>query len=150
MIINVLYSLLFVRSSAFMPSEIPSYCAHHITKANRGIPTLNSNESSLVSELAQVQVLMRHGARTPYTSLACWQGYDIQWTGCRVHTLEAPSIASEKDYSFSPSPIQFRKMYDDGVNLLPGTCQVGQLLYEGLIECIIYYCLHYRIVIHRL
>ena len=93
----------------------------------RDIPPLSAAEAQLVSNLKQVQVLMRHGARIPWSSQMCWSGYNISWSDCRVHVVEAPSVFSDQ----MPPLLQFRKVYDGIGNALGDRCQLGQLLYKG-------------------
>ena len=110
----------------FSPSVLPEYCSDYIGE-NRNVPPLDTNELQVVSSLAQVQLLMRHGARIPWTSNRCWHAYNVSWTGCDVHVVEAPSVAEQ-----GPPIMQFRKIYDGTANAIPGTCQVGQLLHAGM------------------
>ena len=126
MLIIWLYCCHFLLCTGFSPSELPEYCADDIS--SRGIvpPPLTEYELSMVSSLEQVQLLMRHGARVPWSASRCWKGYNVSWTNCKVHVVEAPSV-----YSSKPSIMQFRKVYDGSENQLAGTCQLGQLLFNG-------------------
>jgi hypothetical protein len=76
-----------------------------------------------------MQIVHRHGARTPYDQFSCWKGYDIEWIDCNVTELMIPSPSSKAQNR--PSPWLFRKLYDAGDNLLGGNCLTGQLLIEG-------------------
>lgn len=110
-----------------MPSTIPEYCSKDISSKN--IPPLNANELLQVSELKQVQIMIRHGARTPYGLFPCWNNYDVIWNNCNVTELmvESPSYTAQT----RPSPWLFRKLYDGSANYLGGNCLTGQLLLEG-------------------
>jgi len=112
---------------AFYPSTVPNYCNNNFT--DRKIPPLSASEKSLVSELIQVQAIIRHGARTPYTAYQCWADYDIPWNNCNVTELmiESNSYTSQQ----RPAKWLFRKLYDGSANDLGGNCYTGQLLYEG-------------------
>lgn len=114
-------------SHAWVPSTPPAYCSKDI--ASKQIPPLTANELLQVSELKQLQVMIRHGARTPYGLFPCWKGYDVTWNNCNVTELmvESPSYTS----GTPPAPWLFRKLYDGSANYLGGNCLTGQLLLEG-------------------
>jgi hypothetical protein len=79
----------------------------------------------------QVSVFIRHGARTPYAPLTCWNGYDTKWD-CQLTSLMAPSLlglgqSSSRDdvvgddtssspqnnkHEYSNPPFLFEKIYD--------------------------------------
>jgi hypothetical protein len=120
---------LFGCSSGYAPAaaELPAYCTDpESIGGSRDLPPLGAADAARVSSLAQVQVLMRHGARIPWSAGACWRAYAVPWTDCRVHVLEAPSVDPAR-----PANMQFRKVYDGTANEIPGTCQIGQLLFQG-------------------
>lgn len=112
---------------AWFPSFYPPYCTKDLSK--RQIPPLSTDQLSLVTELSQVQVIVRHGARTPYAKLNCWQNYDVTWNDCNVTELmlESPSYTSPD----RPASWLFRKLYDGSANDLGGNCKTGQLISEG-------------------
>lgn len=108
------------------PEEYPPYCSKDMSQY--AIPEL---DAAVVAEhsptLKQVQVMIRHGARTPYAKMFCWEGYDVEWN-CNVTELMAPSRSN----SGNESPVWlFRKVYDGSPNYLGGDCFTGQLLTEG-------------------
>ena len=73
--------------------------------------------------------MIRHGARTPYDALECWNGYDVVWNDCNVTELMLPS---ESDSGLVPdAPWLFRKLYDGSPDKLDGNCYTGQLIPEG-------------------
>jgi len=69
-------------SICWSPAEYPPYCSKNMTE--REIPPLNTTNSNL--ELKQLQVLIRHGARTPYAYFYCWEDYAVTWN-CNVTEL---------------------------------------------------------------
>lgn len=86
---------------------------------------------NIVSSLIQVQAVTRHGARTPYAHLSCWKNYDkqIHWNTCNVTELmiTSPSYTSQD----RPGKFLYRKIYDGSPTSFGGTCETGQLIYEG-------------------
>ncbi len=118
----------FYQVNAYFPSTVPAYCNHDPASV-RTIPPLNSSQLALVSNLEQVQVLIRHGARTPYTNYQCWNGYNIVWNNCNVTELmlASPSLTDPN----RPAPWLFRKLYDGSPNYFNGNCYTGQLVSEG-------------------
>jgi len=123
----VLLVLLPVLANAWFPSAYPEYCSQNMD--DRDIPPLSSAESDQVTELKQVQVMIRHGARTPYSYFSCWKDYDVTWNNCNVSELmlASPSYTQED----RPSTWLFRKLYDGSPNALGGNCLTGQLLLKG-------------------
>lgn len=119
--------LLFVETEAWFPSYYPQYCTKDLSK--RKIPPLTASQLALVNELEQVQVIVRHGARTPYAKFSCWKDYDVTWNNCNVTELmlASPSMTDES----RPAPWLFRKLYDGSPNFLGGNCFTGQLLSDG-------------------
>ena len=111
----------------WLPSSPPDYCSKNI--ASKSIPPLTANELAQVVELKQVQVMIRHGARTPYGLFPCWKDYDVSWNDCNVTELmiESPSMTSPK----RPASWLFRKLYDGSATYLGGNCLTGQLISEG-------------------
>ena len=118
----------------FKPSVYPAYCSEsgsdqEINSAARQIPALSVSERDLVDQLMQVQVMIRHGARTPYDALQCWKDYAVRWDDCNVTQLVLPS---DKDSGTVPdAPWLFRKLYDASPDKLHGDCYTGQLIQEG-------------------
>lgn len=122
----MLMCILIAEVSAYLPkSGDIDYCSLNIDSERR-VQELTETEARMISSLQQVQVLMRHGARTPYTGYKCWRGYNISWSNCEVHVVEGPSI-----HDLKPLTWQFRKIYDGANNVLGGNCQLGQLLLAG-------------------
>jgi hypothetical protein len=114
-------------AAAFFPSKPPDYCYHNFTE--RKIPPLSASQKSLVSELIQVQTVLRHGARTPYTKYQCWANYDIPWDNCNVTELMLASNSYTAEQR--AAPWLFRKLYDGSATYYGGNCYTGQLLFEG-------------------
>lgn len=114
-------------SFAWFPSTPPAYCSKDV--ATKNIPPLTASELTQVTELKQVQVMIRHGARTPYALFSCWKDYDVIWNNCNVTELmlESPSMTSPN----RPAQWLYRKLYDGSLNYLGGNCYTGQLLSEG-------------------
>ena len=118
--------------------------------ATRSIPPLEQNPKAPETRLIHVSAVIRHGARTPYTSKQeCWAGYwesrSSHWD-CDLTTMLAPPspmrIQDEEDnldYNYADEDgfamFLFEKEYDalkePLENELGGTCQVGQLLLRG-------------------
>lgn len=48
-----------------------------------------------INSIVKVHALIRHGARTPYTTPKCWEGYDITWN-CNVTEVRT-SLPSSRD-----------------------------------------------------
>jgi hypothetical protein len=118
----------------FYPSKIPEYCMDPIENEDaRDIPPLSASERSKIASLKQVQTIIRHGARTPYTLEQCWNNYNIPWNNCNVTDLMIanPSYNSQKNPQGS---WLFRKIFDGSANLLGGNCLTGQLIYTGYIQ----------------
>jgi Histidine phosphatase superfamily (branch 2) len=96
---------------------------------------LASGASSLSVEsttLKLVQVITRHGARTPYAELP--EPARAEWD-C---TLRHLSIPSNYDHEYFSVGRLYRKNYIKGREILPGNCMQGQLTEAG-------YKLHYSL-----
>jgi hypothetical protein len=93
----------------------------------RDIPPLSTQEQQQIDQLLQVQVVIRHGARTPYMKYSCWKEYDIHWDHCNVTEVMYTSPSS---FETSTNWL-FRKLYDGSPNSLGGNCKTGQLLQDG-------------------
>lgn len=122
--------LLFTAIEAYLPpqDELSTLCNHDYY-TSRAIPPLTTAQRARVQSLQQVQVIIRHGARTPWIPYPCWKDYDIIWNDCNVTELmvESPSLYDPN----RPSPALFRKIYDASPTYLKGNCFTGQLLPEG-------------------
>ena len=116
-------------------SVYPPQCSTTGQMQNRTIPPLAGAGAYGESRLQHVTVIMRHGARTPASRSACWNGYSEEpWT-CPPSTYFAPDMVS----GASEPLLTFEKVYDalqfpefNLSNFLPGSCQVGQLLEQGM------------------
>lgn len=124
-IVILCLSFLALKVSAFFPSTYPEYCLKDLTK--RDIPSLTTDQLSKVGKLVQVQALLRHGARTPYDKLSCWDDYDVEWNDCGVSELSIPTNNG------GTSDIKWlaNKQYNGSPNKLGGNCMTGQLISEG-------------------
>ena len=71
--------------TAFSP-----YCAKNVELNT--IPSITT-PSSWEVELLQVQMIIRHGARTPCNTGVCWQGYNTTWN-CKVYEIMVSNIIS--------------------------------------------------------
>ena len=112
-------------------SFAPLYCSHGDLRSDRAIPKLTHEESAKVSHLKQLVVLIRHGARTPYSKLTCWKGYDTVWNDCGVSEMVVPSDSYTDPMHLPLSKWLFRKVFDGSPTWLGGNCQTGQLIEEG-------------------
>jgi hypothetical protein len=110
--------------------NIPDYCSHHPHMLSREIPPLSPSEKARIHQLLQVQVVIRHGARTPYMKYSCWNHYNIEWDNCNVTELMHTSSSQEEGATPANNWL-FRKVYDGSPNFLGGHCKTGQLLEEG-------------------
>eukprot|EP00457_Paulinella_chromatophora_P005149 gb/GEZN01005163.1/.p1 GENE.gb/GEZN01005163.1/~~gb/GEZN01005163.1/.p1 ORF type:complete len:573 (+),score=55.64 gb/GEZN01005163.1/:120-1721(+) len=101
--------------------------------ASRSLPPLSDRTLQLSPHIVQVQVLIRHGARTPYSQHNCWTGYDEVWD-CNTTML----MAQHDGTGDGQTDWLFRKVYDalqpPATNILRGTCHVGQLLEEAILQ----------------
>lgn len=117
-------------TTGWKPSTYPDYCSKDIATRNM-IPPLSDDQRALVSELKQVHVMIRHGARTPYTDYSCWKDYSklVSWNNCNITEL---MVASDSYTSTDISSLWlFRKIYDGSPNALGGNCLTGQLIQDG-------------------
>lgn len=107
----------------WLPSRFPEYCSKSMIE--RSVLPLTRDELQLVSELRQIQVVIRHGSRTPISSNACWRGYNADWHNCReTQSLDALHIQEMKEL-----PLLIDVKYD-----INGNCEPGKLLPEGYIQ----------------
>ena len=134
----------------------PLYCATPDQMKKRSIPPLKdflpnsgnaNNKVSPIGEtrLVHVTAVVRHGARTPWSSeMKCWKGYwESKDTGkwdCDDLTtfLTTPSREGTSSEIESKELFLFEKQYnalhfpkDKLANVLNGTCQMGQLIQQG-------------------
>ncbi len=129
------------------PYDDLEYCGHD--NSVRKIPPLADSlkdfDLSLSIEdvnMLQVQVFLRHGARTPISNLGagldpnnCWENYNETWD-CNAASLIQPSIDRNDELLLKDKQTAlFRKVYGDyglgTLTVLKGTCAFGQLLDEG-------------------
>jgi hypothetical protein len=75
-------------------------------------------------QLQQVQIVFRHGDRTPLAVLPGHLAPAQTWTCDSFEVAE--SVPLESDPSFS-----FQRFFINGLNFLPGTCSTGQLTMLG-------------------
>jgi hypothetical protein len=125
--------------------KYPPYCSTPEMMNERGIPPLKTNDRVGDSRLLHVTSVIRHGARTPYSSnLDCWDGYwenaETAIWNCNLTTFLAPPSLTSKDDAAATGGednvyFLFEKIYNalqaPLKNKLNGTCQVGQLLLRG-------------------
>ncbi len=118
-------------ATGYAPKVLPSYCNDDPTKST--IVPLTSAQLSKVKSIKQVEVMIRHGARTPWGAEPCWVNYDVKWNDCNVTEL---MLASPTPYPYDSNkvaePWLFRKIYDAFPSELNGeNCYTGQLLSKG-------------------
>lgn len=118
-------------------TSYPPYCSTPEEMNTRSIPPLRVEDRNVYGEtrILHVTAVIRHGARTPWTSSEdCFPKFSsgTEWN-CRLTTIMTPPNFEDGDSLFL-----FEKQYDalpyqkDGLsNELNGTCQVGQLLLRG-------------------
>lgn len=110
----------------------PPYCSTPEQMKERAIPPLAPGGSFGESKLRHVTAIIRHGARTPWTAnLPCWKDFrnnSLPWD-CKVQTSVSPELGAawfKKQYDALQFP-QFNLS-----NELEGTCQLGQLIDQGV------------------
>ena len=132
--VMAMWSKLGIEATSFMPNPLPAYC--NSDYSSYSIAPMTTDEINQVSRIKQLQVMIRHGSRTPYAAgLACWEGYDVQWSNCNVTELMLPSDALYNYSSQSrPEKWLFRLIYDAWPNELGGNCMTGQLMHEGYLQ----------------
>lgn len=113
--------------TGYTPSYNIPYCSHDSINPNaRAIPPLTGIQRKRVQSLEQVQVIARHGARSPaLRECKCWRNYQ-PWNNCNVSELMIETISKTVTV-----PWYYRKVYDGSPNYLHGDCMSGQLLVEG-------------------
>ncbi|CAK4708484.1 unnamed protein product [Aphanomyces euteiches] len=100
-------------------STYPAYCAKD-TNLNAIQPLKDPSPV----ELVQVQIVVRHGARTPCFADVCWKDYDEEWN-CNEREITRPQLGND-----IPS-VEFTKVFTAGSNIRRGNCSLGQLIDEG-------------------
>jgi hypothetical protein len=111
-------------------SHYPPQCSTTAQMKNRTIPPLTTVGHG-ESRLQHVTVILRHGARTPVHNQTCDVPFE-PWT-CPPSTYLAADRATDDEW------LTFEQIYDalqfpqyNLSNILPGTCQIGQLLEQGM------------------
>ncbi|ETV72467.1 hypothetical protein, variant 1 [Aphanomyces astaci] len=97
-----------------------AYCSKHVEQ-NVIAPLDNPDQYTL----QQVQIVMRHGARTLAARSSCWTGYNVTWS-CNAKMRVSPQL----DGDSNPHHV-YEMRYMEGETELKGNCHVGQLLDEG-------------------
>ena len=128
--IVLMCALVSVIFGQFVPTPIPAYCANDMNV--RDIPPLSAEDQLKVTNLIQVQAVIRHGSRTPHAKYSCWKNYDISWNDCDVTELMVASNSYTSTYI--PTNKIYRKLYDGSPNLLGGNCLTGQLMGHGYVQ----------------
>ncbi|KAF0684966.1 Aste57867_23089 [Aphanomyces stellatus] len=106
-------------------AKYPAYCAKDMD-ANKVQPLKDPKNL----ELIQVQLVVRHGARTPWSANRCWDGYNEEWN-CSIRQLQRPELKVETANKTLVNSREFEKVYVRGDNVFPGTCNLGQMIDEG-------------------
>jgi hypothetical protein len=98
----------------------PPYCATPEDMQARLIPEIANDSRLGESRLLHTSVIIRHGARTPWKSFDCWEGYETEnvWD-CNLTTYLAtppPQRIEQEEGYVSPdgqsSVMLFEKRYD--------------------------------------
>ncbi|KAL5368983.1 hypothetical protein CPHLJ_4g920 [Cryptosporidium parvum] len=94
------------------------------------IPRLRDEELFNRLELIQLQVVSRHGARTPVKSFKCWEGYKQNWDCSDLKSLISASAFEKQSKTRT---LKFSKHYEtkQWQNNLTNTCKMGQLISQG-------------------
>eukprot|EP00591_Stephanopyxis_turris_P006030 CAMPEP_0195520266 /NCGR_PEP_ID=MMETSP0794_2-20130614/16500_1 /TAXON_ID=515487 /ORGANISM="Stephanopyxis turris, Strain CCMP 815" /LENGTH=578 /DNA_ID=CAMNT_0040649589 /DNA_START=73 /DNA_END=1809 /DNA_ORIENTATION=- len=132
------------RELLYARSNYPKYCSVPSEMNSRSIPPVGFQKPTtsgiiVETQILQASVIIRHGARTPYKRLNCWDGYDeaIGNWDCTLTALMAPfnnkeGEGGDADADDSSGVLLFEKVYDaPPENTLNGTCQLGQLIAQG-------------------
>lgn len=98
----------------------PPYCSTPAEMDTRVIPQVqNDRRLGSNSRLIHTSVIIRHGARTPWTALDCWEGYQPVAWDCNLTTYLAtppPQRIEQEEGFVSPdgqsTTILFEKRYD--------------------------------------
>ncbi|KAK9173202.1 Histidine phosphatase superfamily (branch 2) family protein [Cryptosporidium meleagridis] len=94
------------------------------------IPRLGDEELFNRLELIQLQVVSRHGARTPVKPSKCWEGYKQNWDCSDLKSLTSTSAIERRSKTRT---LKFSKHYETKQwrNNLTNTCKMGQLISQG-------------------
>lgn len=96
-----------------------------------GIPPLDAQFTPLQPRLAQVQIMIRHGDRTPCNMYECWPND----TAVYICSHAAVLAQTDDDASAALSvPRVYRKLYIAGREFLPGDCGLGTLTQRGMAQ----------------
>ncbi|OII72277.1 uncharacterized protein cubi_01610 [Cryptosporidium ubiquitum] len=111
------------------PANI-QYCADTSNfEKMRRIPKVNDTELFNQMNLIQVQLITRHGARTPIKSVKCWEGFYQSWNCDDLTTLFQTSAFHKNTET---QTLKFSKHYiKEWEKNLNGTCKMGQLILQG-------------------
>jgi len=93
-----------------------------------GVLTLLSALCSAAPTLEFVQIVTRHGARTPFDDIP---NNPVEWI-CEVSPLSTPQLGTAS--SFESDGRLYRKSYLTGREFLIGNCSTGQLTAVGLLQ----------------
>jgi len=100
-------------------AALPRYCG----RRGSGVDALGAPAGDL--DLVQIQVVTRHGARTPTGDCARWlPGARARWN-CRGAVLEGATVGG------AATDLRLARSFASVDGALPGTCELGQLLDEG-------------------
>ena len=100
-------------------AALPRYCG----RRGSGVDALGAPAGDL--DLVQIQVVTRHGARTPTGDCARWlPGARARWD-CRGAVLEGATVGG------AATDLRLARSFASVDGALPGTCELGQLLDEG-------------------
>ncbi|PPS93138.1 Histidine phosphatase superfamily clade-2, partial [Cryptosporidium hominis] len=96
----------------------------------RKIPRLRDEKLFDTLKLVQLQMVARHGARTPIKSFKCWEGYEQNWD---CSDLKSLIFASAVEKQSKTRTLKFLKHYEtkQWQNHLTETCDMGQLISQG-------------------
>jgi hypothetical protein len=135
-------------------AEYPPYCSTQSNMNERNVPPLTT---SMKTKLLHATTIIRHGQRTPYRVVDCWDsfweaGEDTAVWNCELNTMMSPpappqihaaendpqKVNNDPELAGEGAMFLFEKRYD-GLppplkNQMNGTCQVGQLLLRGYVQ----------------
>jgi len=107
----------------------PKYCAKNMDVSKiQPLQVSNANDFDLI----QVQVVVRHGARTPCFADLCWNDYDEEWN-CNIRDVMYPELIQPHDITLL-SHHDFEKIYTKGQTKFKGNCSFGQMIDEGYFQ----------------
>eukprot|EP00560_Eucampia_antarctica_P008333 CAMPEP_0197826666 /NCGR_PEP_ID=MMETSP1437-20131217/3591_1 /TAXON_ID=49252 ORGANISM="Eucampia antarctica, Strain CCMP1452" /NCGR_SAMPLE_ID=MMETSP1437 /ASSEMBLY_ACC=CAM_ASM_001096 /LENGTH=611 /DNA_ID=CAMNT_0043427195 /DNA_START=140 /DNA_END=1975 /DNA_ORIENTATION=- len=136
-------------------ASYPPYCSTPDEMASRTVPPMTTD---VPTKLLHVTTIIRHGARTPYRVVDCWDGFwkdgsDTAKWDCELKTMMSPPAPPEitsaennnnnakkedPELAGEGSMFLFEKRYDGLTkplkNIMNGTCQMGQLLLRGYVQ----------------